>query len=52
VLVRFEEWEEIISLMDTFKEMKAAVSRLRLISRSDPKIRELAVSAANKSDSV
>jgi hypothetical protein len=53
VLVKPSQREEMLSLMHgDYQEMKAAVSRFHLISKRDPKIRELAVSAANKSDSV
>lgn len=39
-------------MIEAYKEMAAAVNSLVIISRKDPKIRELAASAKTKSDSV
>lgn len=53
MIVRTSEWEEMIGVInDAFEHVKTAVNRLHLISKKDSKIRELAVMAMSKAESV
>ena len=53
MIVRISEWEEMIGIVsDAFWNMTEIVGRLHLISKKDPKIRELADSFDSKTDSV
>ena len=53
VIVRISEREEVIGIVsDAFWNMTEIVGRFHLISKKDPKIRELADSFDSKTDSL
>lgn len=53
MIVRTSEWEEMIGVInDAFEHVKTAVNRLHIIFKKDPKIRELAVMAMSKAESL